>query len=84
MHYTQLDHKRMIEREGDWPNWPVLPLKNTKRREPDVPSMPLLGVIVAGKPTRVLITNMFDMHGDVPVQEYPSIDAMLADGWIVD
>jgi hypothetical protein len=76
----------MILDEDQWPRWPVLPLKNHKNKAYGE-AIPLVGVIISGKPSRVILINMLDirqMTDQTPAMEYPSIAAMLADGWVVD
>lgn len=85
--YTRPPETEMIMDEDKWPCWPFLPMKNHGKKDPQSPSFPLLGVIISGRTNRVILANMCDvdkMTDETPAMEYPSIAAMLADGWIVD
>jgi hypothetical protein len=71
--------REFILDQDKWPKWPLLPVKRTDE----------WGVIPAGHPA-VYIVNMWGMD-DRPlseqaskVYEYKDVDALLADGWVVD
>ena len=82
------DDKAMISDEDLWTHWPVLPVVNRKvaRLMPDDPKDPFAGygLIMAGQPTKIWLTNLFIRDPNAPIKEYPSIEAMLEDGWTVD
>jgi hypothetical protein len=74
-------HREMLLHPEWWPLWPFLPLKRSKEGERE------LGVFyesTKGK-IEVIMSNVFaDDFCRAPRKEYPSIDALLADGWVVD
>lgn len=81
----------MMRAPSRWPLWPILPLKNPKRR--DKQGSPEHGVLVevddAVRPTVYLANAYALMAGDVrlstaPKTKYASFNALLADGWLVD
>lgn len=76
------DREMILNGEDQWPCWPLLPVKNTIRK--DETGFPELGVIVAGKPLAVRLSCLFDFNPDAPAKQYASIEDLLADGWIVD
>ncbi len=76
-----------------WPNWPLLPIN----RYPEAPKGPECGILVACHECRntVFLVNMFSLEAgsirDILIDKtevkriaYPSAEAILADGWIVD
>lgn len=80
---------RRMQSPGQWPQWPYLPIK---RRVGDS-NWPELGLLVeTGIDTppvvmpKVYLTNLFcqEKLTDVPTREYPSFEALLDDGWVVD
>ena len=76
----------MILHDEKWPCWPRLPMKHTRHKDLEVPTLPLLGVICAGELTRVYLCNVIEtiVFEKTPYRQYESVDAVLADGWIVD
>lgn len=91
-HVPYGNHKQMIETPLAWPNWPVLTLKRGSRNDE-------LGLITPDYPSSVIMLNLFQVDKNqlvihqlandgnvngVEVKKYESVDAMLADGWIVD
>lgn len=80
---TEQDHAAMIADEDRWPCWPRLPVK----RYTDNSAWPEIGVVIAGEKTTVRLATLFDDKATLlaaTTKVYPSIDAMLIDGWIVD
>ena len=77
------ERKMMLDHEK-WPCWPFLPVKRRNHKvEPNI------GVMCASKEDRwtVYHINMFDMPRDLATaskSEYATVDALLADGWVVD
>lgn len=61
--------------------WPILPMKR-----PMVTGWPGFGIIHAARLLTVWQVSMFDKIEPETTEkiEYKSIDAMLADGWVVD
>lgn len=87
--HRQLDLERM-KAHNDWPMWPVLPIKKRVKN-----SSPECAILFAdGRPT-VIKTGLYALD-DLPgksyaekfaglqKQEYPTFEALVADGWEVD
>ncbi len=79
-----LDDAAMMRNQSSWPAWPVLPVK--KYNKPG--EMPDVGTMFAGQ-TKVFKCNMFDLSGTEDLTkldsfDYPSVEAIIADGWRVD
>ena len=72
----------MMSSPNDWPRWPQLPLKRWRDGEMDC------GVIVewaSGVRPIIYLKNLFqNFAADTPTVEYPSLEALVADGWVVD
>ena len=70
--------------EDHWPHWPLLPMK--RRVNGDLHC----GVIHARAKTCVVLGNVFvpmaleELSAEPTCYRYDSVEAMLADGWIVD
>lgn len=74
-----------------WPRWPFLPLKRSPQYRGED-----LGFLYADNArdedgVYVYLANLFGMADMTPEQrsaikrlDYPTVDAMLADGWMVD
>jgi hypothetical protein len=84
--------KRMLDPDG-WPMWPVLPLKNIRKNDPEMPSFVLTGWMHATdiKAGQYIVTVgcLFipytkEQREALPQLTYPTIDALLIDGWIGD
>jgi hypothetical protein len=74
---------KMMRTPEDWPVWPRLPLK--RRQGGGQP--PELGFLVAIAEwrTRVFFDDMFaPITDDTRCKDYPDLEAIVADGWIVD
>lgn len=89
------DEAQLIKVEEAWPLWPVLPVKNIHRDEPDWPEDESHGIITAGLsncPTYVHLINVFLLKdGGLGPQlegvrhiEYPSVEDAVRAGWIGD
>lgn len=75
----------MLQHPERWPRWPVLPLKRYHGKPDD----PELGLIIAGgaSPIRVYLGCIFLFSGPTHTSkymEYPSLAAVIGDGWWVD
>ncbi len=71
-----------IKRSDEWPRHPICCLKRNTDRYPQQ-----CGYIVAGTPTEVILSNIFDFSIPLPVAptiHYNTIEDMLIDGWKVD
>ena len=90
----KFDHKTMILTPKAWPRRPVLPLKrwvaHTGKFE-DLECAVILeqdGWYSKTGPISLFFTNMLMLGGvslnEVKKVEYDSVDAILADGWVVD
>jgi hypothetical protein len=83
-------HKRMMADPGDWPRWPILPLKRTSPQGVGLEC----AIMVAWEEhlTTVFFADMFDLpggtfkevFGSLPQKKYTDYDAILDDGWMVD
>ncbi len=80
---AERDDKAMIENPQLWPCWPVLPVVNRGAYDPEHP-LGNDGLIMSGRPTVVVLSNMFMRRVVEPCIEYESVDALLAAGWTVD
>jgi hypothetical protein len=72
---------QMIASPDEWPQWPLLPLK--RRGDDDFPEV---GCLLEGQLV-VYLCNMWSFDTDAPTSRairYPSIEALLDDGWVVD
>jgi hypothetical protein len=86
LNYRDLD---MLKSPGRWSAWPVLPVKRDVGAD-----FPELGLVVENVATRpvVYIQNLFSLKpGPLGPQVtgcvehvYATLEAMLADGWVVD
>lgn len=89
--------KEFVKSPGEWPRWPLLPLKRGLQNEetgvvtPDYPSTVLLVNVWSVNATNLVI-NQLSNKGKVllhdgeflPFKEYETIDDMLNDGWRID
>lgn len=91
---TETDDLEMMRNANRWPCWPLLPLRHATRREPDG-SMHLLGFMceengMTGQAApRVYVGSIyFQSEGkkleDLPVEDYPYLDAVVRAGWRVN
>lgn len=79
---TQMERDReFILRPDDWPIWPILPLK--RFRDGQAEHGFFGGDVSPTGPATVWIGNMFELSS-AEAREYPSLDAVLDDGWTVD
>ena len=84
------DHVAMVRSPDRWPAWPYLPVKRGHLPDAD------LGIVLASETTvlgdhpTVYLINLFalprtpDEWAAAPKMTYPSAEAMVADGWVVD
>jgi len=79
------DDLEMIQSPWLWPYSFYLPMKHKTRKDPNLFNSPVTGLILAGKPTVVLLgtLGLTDWTRAARV-EYRTVEALLADGWIVD
>lgn len=82
---AKLTDVEFIKAEEKWPNWPYLPMK--RRRDGEEPEF---GSIISGSLFsirkgyfRTLPKTLPELLA-LPTWEYGSIEAMLADGWLID
>ncbi len=81
--------RQFILNPSEWPLWPFLPLK---RRDHNL-DMKNLGLLVAAQRDEGFTVHHVCLH-DLPMSReafhaapkthYPTADALLADGWVVD
>lgn len=88
------DDAAFIRNPDDWPVWPYLPVKKSGRVELGIDNK-TIGILCCtdelvnkGQPT-VYHVYLFDLPKkgalkDAPKTDYPTVEAMLADGWVVD
>ncbi len=77
------DDLLMINSPDYWPCYPVLPVKNYASSKPG--DFPMTGIIVAGHTSVVLIGTLgLTDWTTAESKTYPSVEALLAAGWIVD
>ena len=89
----EFDHVTFIKDPVRWPCWPLLPVKKYTSQV-SFPTVGLVFAIQGYSLHTVYETNMFDLCHDgdnmqeklakVTKHEYESVEAMVADGWIVD
>jgi len=85
--HTKAEDKEFIEHPERWPRWPNLPMKRPFFLDP-----PHHGLINADLPTWVWIVGPEQFAQMITTgkmymtdhREYPSIDSLLDDGWVVD
>ena len=86
------DDLEMLQTPDLWPNWPALPMR---RYKPDqTVGFPEVGVVLdmEGLQNMVVKINLFYLNAlngaerirDAEKYRYESLEALLADGWIVD
>lgn len=75
------DDRAFILDQESWPVWPFLPLKVSGQNRCAFLYGPAFDP--DGSPVTLLVGNMFD-PGRAQTREYPDLDALLADGWVVD
>ena len=91
--HTESHHVAMMRDANRWPCWPLLPLQHATRREPDG-CMHLLGFMCesgmsgAAAPRVYVGSIYFRTEGkrlqDLPVEDYPDLDAVVRAGWRVN
>ena len=97
---TERNDQQMMQSPGQWPNWPLLPVKRPDPRFSNGgrgTSFKQFGLMVAvdSRMLHVYLARMGEINaapgatvGDaldtVERLEYASYDAILADGWIVN
>lgn len=75
------NHKLMMQSPDYWQRWPLLPVKRDIGKDREV------GVLLDRKPYLVYLVNLWAVQDGLDGAEsieYESVDAVLADGWIVD
>lgn len=76
-------HLSMMYSPDDWPRWPALPLKRSRKN-----SFPEIGFILESKdqPYRVYLGSIYGESSlqDHSYMDYDSYEAIVEDGWIVD
>lgn len=76
------DTIKFIHAVDNWPQWPWLPVKRHQS------SGLQTGVIYGGKKTEIRNVNLFALTREsweaAEVHEYHSVEALVADGWVVD
>ena len=85
---------QMMQDASRWPVWPLLPLRHRSRRAQDGSGFHEMGFLIedgcTGKAApKVYIGLIFFQSmglklSDLPVEEYPTLEALVADGWEVN
>lgn len=76
----------MIKDPTRWPSYPFLPVKKLN----GTPTVYDFGLVHAARPTIVTEANLFrlpatyEQYKALGGKQYESIEALVADGWIVD
>lgn len=79
------DDLEMINSPALWPWSFYLPVKNPIEVDPTTGTKPNVGVIMSGQLTVVHLGCLFTTDfGKAEKRTYPSGEALIADGWIVD
>lgn len=79
-------------REKSWPLFPVLPVKNLRRHEPDTAEGEDLGLVIYPDLTKVWLMNLVDLKtGLIAPQlegrrclEFGTVEDMVRAGWVGD
>lgn len=77
----EVNDAEMIRRPHLWPCWPYLPVKNPRQQ---TDGWPKLGLIFTGMPTTVVLTDLISCDMDAEKKQYETVEALVADGWMVD
>jgi len=84
-------HRAMILDTSRWPKWPWLTLTRKETTDPANPFGDCGLLMATEKPwAEVILWNLFMLPKDpeefkkLPRRHYDSVDALLADGWVVD
>lgn len=84
--HTEHDHAAKMAACGTWPTWPWLPLKRHVNKSS--PELALLHADHTDAPVRVYHANLHTVgwlpSPDLKFTDYPTIDAVVTDGWLVD
>ncbi len=75
----------MVDTES-WPQWPYLPVKRYDSSMENN-NLGILVDLLDGKHWTVYHVNLYDIPQDLRTArrtEYATVDALLADGWVVD
>lgn len=76
------DREFILDQEN-WPRWPVLPLKRPRWEGAFLAGPDLTRHLREGAPIRLVVRWGADWK-PLDYQEYADVDALLADGWVVD
>lgn len=81
------DDVSFLNRPEMWPCWPVAPVKSHNPKHGG-DNAPACGLVLAGH-SRVVMLNMFqgwtpEQYKEAKKWEYDTIEALVADGWMVD
>lgn len=80
----------MVLHPDKWPLGLILPLRHVEKRDPNNPNLPLLGFVLADKPTHVcvgcvhLVVLGVQEIETLAEEAYQSVSEMLKAGWTVD
>lgn len=92
--HSRADHLKMMRDPNRWPCWPLLPLHHRTRAAKDGSGGRELGFLVeAGMrgeaaPKVYIGLIQFGLMGqrlsELPTEEFPTLEALVDDGWEVD
>lgn len=85
------DDRAFIEDPDNWPQWPLLPMKRIDSNQ----RLECAFIVSGDSGVKLYRGNIFAIYErpgntlaekltDVPIYKYESVDALLADGWVID
>lgn len=75
----------MVRDPDQWPQWPVLPMKNREQREHGSPAIGFLQDTGIAEPVVLYHGNIFDGgRDDLATTVFQTVDDLLGAGWVVD
>jgi len=72
---TEMTDIEFLKRADLWPRWPLLPVKRTRWET---------GALVEDGETNVAFPAVYDPIVGVVLHQYDSLEALVADGWVID
>jgi hypothetical protein len=91
---AEQDHLAMMRNANRWPVWPLLPLQHRSRKSADGSPFRETGFMFedgnTGKAKPVVYIGVMYFHlmglklEDLPVEQYDSLEAVVAAGWEVN
>ena len=86
---ARIDDKSFMESPEKWPHWPLLPVKRPGKGKDCWPQLGLIIIDSVDESKPAPVVYLTSLYGDLKMKdaekkEYPSIEALIADGWTVD